>query len=384
MRVAILSGIQYGTNYYRGTLVKRAIDRWGAARGVEAFHVHLFSKAFLEESAVDVFYLLRPVPEMMPAELLHTIKRRGIPIVIDWDDDLFSVPAWSPSSHTFDMGGVREYCRAVMATPDVVTTTTEAGARIVRDYMGDFGNRDVPTRAIPNAFDPELKLLRPFGEGAGAGEPPAIGWGGGAQHERDLAAILPVFEECLRRGYGLRFIGEGPRALRGLSKRHRIEWVQGTHEVEEYLQALAISGFDVALAPVVDEKFNHSKSALKAAEYGWIAGCPAVISDLSCYDEVREDGAWVHKIKGFDRDQWMAAIEAGLALTRTGGRNYRLPVRYNLKHTFDRWVEAFNHAHEVARGCAAPGYVAGRHEVEDRVISREVCTAMFGAALAGR
>lgn len=382
MRVALLSGVNYGTNYYRASLVKRAADRWGATRGVEAFHVHLFSNGFLEkDSGIDVFYLLRPIPEMMPLELLHRLKRDGRPLVIDWDDDLFSVPKWSPSSTTFDLGGVREYCRGVMCAPDVVTATTEAGARAVREYMAELGAGDVPTRVIPNAFDPDLKVFRAFPE---VSKPPAVGWQGGAQHEKDLAAIEPVFRECLKRGYGLRFIGEGPRGLRALSKKYRIEWIQGSHDVESFLQSLPLAGFDVAVAPLVDEKFNHSKSALKAAEYAWYAGCPSVLSDLSPYDEVPADGAWVQKVRGHDTATWMAAIERGIEVSRERGRCYRLPARYNLRHTFDRWVDAWNLAHRAVRGCDAPGYREGRAEVEDKMITREGVVAGVGAALAGR
>ena len=361
MRVCILSGIGYGTNYYRATLVKRAIDRWGGPLGVEAFHTHLFSLSFMDPKAVDVFYLLRPIPEMIPVEMLHRLKREGRPIVLDYDDDLFAVPSWSPSSLTFDLGGIREFCRGVHACPDVITTTTAAGARIVKEYTPD-----AETRVIPNAFDPALKILRPFPKWKD-GDVPNIGWAGGSQHERDLAHLLPVFHECLQRGYGLTFIGDGPRGLRGLPGK-KIAWVQGTHEIEEFHQALALVGFNVGLAPVVDERFNHSKSALKPAEYGWYAGCPSVISDLSCYDEVEDDGQWNHKVRGWDRDLWMDRIEKALAVTREHGRRYRTPDRYNIKTTFHQWCAAFNRAHQIARGEDAPGYREAEAPAEARVL----------------
>lgn len=353
MRVAILSGENYGTNYYRGTLVKRAIDRWGAEHGVTAFHTHLFSMQFLAPGAVDVFYCLRPIPELLPVELMHRLKREGRPIVVDYDDDLFAVPKWSTSSQTFDLGGIQEFCRGIMVAPDVVTTTTKAGARIVKDYAPQ-----AETRVIPNAFDPTLKLFRPF-PAHQKGDVPNVGWSGGGQHTKDLEMLEPVFRECLKRGYGLTFVGDGPRALRGLSPKHKIQWVNGSHNVEMYHQSMPIAGIDVGLAPVVDERFNHSKSALKAVEYSWLCGCPTVLSDLSCYDEIpTDDSMRATKVRGFDRDEWMAKIEHGLERMRTEGRRYCLPAAYHLRNTYEKWIEAFALAHRIARGEEAPGYEA--------------------------
>lgn len=347
MRVAILTGETSGTNYFRATLVKRAIDRWGAPLGVEAFHSCVFSMSFLE--SVDVFYLLRPTPELMPIELLHRIKREGKTVVVDYDDDVLNVPSWSMSAQTFDMGGIRKYCRSVYKSADLVTTTTRAAARIVREYAPQAS-----VRIVPNSFDRAVKLLKPLPQHK-PGDVPCVGWSGGSQHNEDLAALMPVFHACLKRGYGLTFLGDGPRGLRGLSPRHKVSWVNGTNHIELYQQLMPLAGFDVGLAPVLDIRFNHSKSCLKAVEYSWLCGVPAVLSDIPCYEEVEGDRFF--KVKGFDVDAWMEAIDAGIAITQREGRRYYLPPQYDLGNTFYKWVEAFAQAHLEATGRVAPGYV---------------------------
>lgn len=346
MRVAILSGETCGTNYFRGTLVKRAIDRWGSTHGVEAFHAHVFSMSFL--TSVDVFYLLRPIPELMPIELLHRIKREGKAIVVDYDDDVLNVPAWSSSATTFDQEHVRKYCRSAFKVADLVTTTSAAAAGIVRGYAPQ-----AKIHVIPNAFDRAVKLLRPMPVHQ-ANDIPCVGWSGGSQHNEDLAALMPVFHACLKRGYGLTFIGDGPRGLRGLSPRHKISWMGGTGNIEMYQQLMPLAGFDVGVAPVLDIPFNHSKSCLKAIEYSWLSGVPAVLSDIPCYEEIGGDRFF--KVKGFDVDAWMAAIDAGIAITQREGRRYHLPERYDLNSTFYGWIEAFAQAHVEATGRVAPGY----------------------------
>ena len=349
MRVAILSGENHGTNYFRGTLVKRAIDRWGKARGVEAFHCGVFSMSFLE--TVDVFYFLRPNPEMAPPELMHRIKRLGKPIVMDFDDDLFNVPTWSMSSQTFDIRAVVDHFRYCYLTADLVTTTTEAAARRCREIAPQAS-----IAIVPNAFDTDAKLLRPVPEPK-KDDVPCIGWSGGSQHNEDLRAMEPVFRECMRRGYGLTFVGDGPRGLRGLSPKHKIKWLPGNPNVEMYQQIMPLGGFDVGLAPIIDHPFNHSKSALKAAEYSWLCGCPSVLSDLSPYDEVADDGRRFLKVAGFDVGAWMEKIEAALAAQREGGRRYVLPGAYDLRNTFPKWVGAFARAHREVTEREAPGYI---------------------------
>lgn len=356
MRIAIISGENYGTNYFRGALVKRAIDRWGARAGVEAMFCSAFPTNLLEPSAgIDVFYFLRPTFDH-PIDLLHRIKRAGKPLVIDYDDDLFNVPAWSPAAQTFEIGSVRSYYKHALAAADLVTTTTKAASRIVGSYSG------AESRVIPNAFDREHKLFRPMPQWVDGGTP-NIGWSGGSQHSEDLKALEPVFMECLRRGYGLTFVGDGPRFLRGMSPKHRVAWVPGNHNVEMYQQHMPLAGFDVGLAPVLDIPFNHSKSALKFAEYSWLCGVPAVVSDIPCYAEVVPDGKRAFKVKGWEVSSWMDAIEAGIETTKEEGRRYILHGQYDLENTWKQWVGAFADAYRIVRGAdplcraAAAGFV---------------------------
>lgn len=348
MRVALLSGENYGTNYYRATLVKRGIDRWGAERGVEAFHCGVFSLGFVE--SVDVFYLLRPTPEMAPPELIHRLRRLGKPIVMDFDDDLFNVPTWSMSSQTFDLKNVVDHFRWAYLAADVVTTTTESAARRAREVAPQAS-----VAIVPNAFDQDVKLLRPV-PAPKPDDVPCVGWAGGSQHNEDLRAIEPVLWECLKRGYGLTFVGDGPRGFRGLSPRHKVNWIPGNHNVEMYLQNMPLAGFDVGLAPLLDHPFNRSKSCLKAIEYSWLCGCPSVLQDLGPYEELVADGRRFFKVAGFDRDAWMVQIEAALRAMREDGRRYVLPGTYTLRSTTERWIDAFARAHLEATGREAPGH----------------------------
>lgn len=336
MRVGILTGEEHGTNYFRGTLLKRALDR----RGVECFHTYLYEPS--EFARCDVAYLLRPsagTPDLLGQ--LHALKRRGVPLVVDADDQIFDVPAWSPAAAVFHRREVQRFYRGVYAAADVVTTPSAYLARAFRDIAPE-----ARFHVVPNAFDRGVKLLKPLGR-LEAWETPNVGWSGGSQHAQDLAALDPVWHRLLDEGVGLTFVGDVPRSVVG---RERTRYLGGSQGVELYLQTMPLARFDVALAPLLDCEFNRCKSALKAVEYAHLCGCPMVLSDLPCYDEVESDDIYVFKVKTFDPHSWCEAIEAALTTMRTRGRRYHLDPRYDLDVAADLWVRAFEDAIAGVRG----------------------------------
>lgn len=336
MRVGILTGEEHGSNYYSGTLVKKYLGK----RGIGAFHTKVFDVA--EFMRCDVAYMIRPFfldAEAIPQ--IHALKRAGVPIVMHADDHFYEVPAWSPSAPTCHRYETQRRFTAGFAAADLVVTPSRT---LAREFKARFPN--AAFRIIPNAFDRDVKLLRPYPRLDGA-EVPTIGWSGGAQHQGDLAAINDVLIRCLDRGWKLSFVGDVPNGMNG---RRNTSFIPGCSGVELYMQSMPLARFHVALAPLIDNLFNRCKSALKAVEYGHLCGCPMVLQDLDTYDEIEADGRRIQKVKGHDPDDWMRAIEAGLEVYREEGRRYSLAPKYDMENTIDLWVEAFRDAHRIARG----------------------------------
>lgn len=347
MKIFIYSGESYGTNYFRAQLVRRYLEK----QGHQAVHsIHTFPEHARE---FDIVYMLRPLFEYCPVDYLHMLQRYGVPIVVDFDDRLDAVPVWSPSSQFFNPWQKEDYYKWIYSSADLVTCASQYGA----DYITETYHK--PTIVIPNAFDIEYKLLRPVRR-LMPNDKPTIGWMGGGQHKQDLAAIAGVWDECLNRGYQLRFLGDVPNNIVG---KPNTSMTMGTNHVEMYIQIPPLLSFDVALAPLLDIEFNRCKSCLKATEYSWLCGCPAVLQDLHPYSGFQDDGKRVFKVNGYDTDAWMDKIELGLETMRTEGSRYSLDPRYTMNETIKLWIQAFEIAFQNVRGGVPPKGILGNQVV---------------------
>jgi hypothetical protein len=335
-RVAIISGDAGGSGYYRAALVKRALDRHDC--GVEAIMADRWSPAF---AFVDVAYFVHPQPYTISIDALHALKRSGVAIVVDADDDVFNVPPYMPIHAASHEWGFRRYQQALYATADLVTATT--------DYIGrKFAAISGASHAvIPNAFDTTIKLARPDFK---PGDSLTVGFAGGV-HTADLAALDPVWDALLSRGHGLVFAGSAPRSLIGRERcGAKVAILTGTPSVETWMQFLPTLGIDVAVAPLVDNDFNRCRSDLKIVEASHLLGAPVVASDLTPFDTVKADGRRVQKVAGFDPAAWLAAIERAGVVAREDGKRYALSERYRLENTVHQWAGAFKEALARVRG----------------------------------
>lgn len=191
-------------------------------------------------------------------------KSKGKLTVYEVDDDYWSLhdsnPVrgfWTHDKLTSMVDNIRACNRA--------TVTTRGLADVVSVWQSDV-------RVLPNmlrggdwAFTP-----RP------THDPLVIGWAGSHSHRIDLEVIRDVLPHVLNRNPNVIVRTIGVPA----------EWV-GTHERMEQVEPVEISeypdliaGFDIALAPLADTRFNRSKSDLKVLEYA-ACGVPSVASGVA-------------------------------------------------------------------------------------------------------
>jgi len=111
-----------------------------------------------------------------------------------------------------------------------------------------------------------------------------IGWAGSAHHVDDMAQIVGVLREIKRErpNVELVFMNWQPQQLSGMTR-----FFKGGPP-EQYQALMMKLPIDIAVAPLVDSKFNRSKSNLKWLEYSAL-GVPTVASDVEPYKEI-EDG----------------------------------------------------------------------------------------------
>ena len=234
-----------------------------------------------------------------PLPIMRKYKHMGKKVVYELDDDLWTVNPDNPSVQI--SVEKRWQYEHVMSEADVVTTTTEHLADKIRKF-----NKNVVV--VPNCIDFSHYLER-FKQNPKL----QIGYSGAASHWKDLEIIIdPLLE--LQGKYDFEFVLQGLvsspleseaytmrqminlgltpektrymesalalyEKLRGLKYYHISFYVPFLHAA-----ALRRCDMDIALAPLQDNEFNHSKSCLKFYEYAAL-GSATLASDVLPYSK---------------------------------------------------------------------------------------------------
>lgn len=134
------------------------------------------------------------------------------------------------------------------------------------------------------------------------GRKPRVGWAGGASHAEDLEMISMVVK-ALHREVNWVFLGLCPEPLRP----YVYEFHPGV-PIDGYPAKLADLSLDLALAPLVDNAFNRSRTALRVLEYG-VLGYPVIASDMPSF----RSGGFPVTLVPEDCDAWIEAIRTAIA-----------------------------------------------------------------------
>lgn len=253
--------------------------------------------------------------------------------IYEIDDDVWSIPETSaayagwPPEH-------QRLAEACIAAADAVTTTTPALAAIL-------GELNPNVHVIPNTI-PESLLRANRHRHRGIN----IAWGGSPTHADDwepyIAAISEMIEPRSGRYYsgescylvitGKNYLGEGKHILvRPWQKRVPGWWG-------------SLADIDIGLAPLVDNKFNQSKSFIKILEYAaW--GIPFIASNVGPY---RLAGMGNNGVIGFFVDtpaQWRDCLWQLISnkhLRATMGAAAR---QWAQQYTIERWADVWERAY---------------------------------------
>jgi len=274
-------------------------------------------------------------------EKVELAKKHGIKTVYDIDDDLFNMPKEFDKPYKFySQPEVQETIGTFMKTVDAVVCSTEPLAESIKGRCPD-----TPKFVIENSLDMEQW------EGAYAErqrrkrtDAVTIGWMASGSHKVDASLVMPALTRLMDEYENLRlqFIGmigwdEMPEEL--LKYKGRIQvaaWV----DISELPYAMA--SFDIGLAPLVQNKFNVSKSGIKAMQY-WALGIPVVASPLKPYDiiDYEVDGllanfedSWYRGLRDLieDRERREEMGAAGHA---------KVLERHDMRNNVGLWIDGF-------------------------------------------
>lgn len=248
-------------------------------------------------------------------QAFRTANRLGKLTVYDIDDDLWSIHPSNPA-YLFWKGANLEGVEELLRVSTTVTTTCQTLHGILRRFNDNV-------KVLPNML-PEWGVEHiPSKDGH-----LRLGWAGGSSHEPDFAVVRDVLLQLLTRYDNLEVLlmGADPRWLPAHKRISHIPTLPG-HLYQENIRQ-----FDIAFAPLVDNRFNRSKSDLKVLEYATL-GIPSVASKVTPYVDTpallaRNDKDWLRLLSRLIEDSDYRAAKAAessrWAATRTITENVGL------------------------------------------------------------
>lgn len=321
-RIVTQPADRMGCGEYRIIAPTRALINAGRIQGLESQRI--YSPAELARIRPDALVLQRQVEKHQIGAIERHKRFTDVFCVFEIDDLVNNVPVKNIHKKLLPKDLYKRLRRAV-ALCDRLVVTTDALAEAYRDLNADV-------RVIPNYIeDARWGRLRPARR---VGRKPRIGWAGGISHTGDLELISGVVE-ALKDEVEWVFFGMCPERLQP-----HIHEFHAPVPLSHYAQQLASLNLDLAVAPLEDVPFNHTKSALRLLEYG-ILGYPVVCSDLTPY----QGDFPVTRVRNRFQD-WVEAIRGHLAdmdATAAQGGALREHVRTHwlLENNLDTWLHGW-------------------------------------------
>jgi len=201
-----------------------------------------------------------------------------VPVLVEIDDNMLSTADYNPASSVYGPGS---YFRDVA----VKQFRAADGLIVSTPYLKEvYSELNKNIEVVQNSLD--FKVWRGLKRAKRPGI--RIGWAGGASHEGDLKIVEPVVHNILKKYRDVRFsfVHGIPDFLRGIP---RVECVTHFSRIDKYPAFLAARGWDIGIAPLVDNAFNRGKSNLRWLEYAGL-GIPCVASNVGHFKETLKNG----------------------------------------------------------------------------------------------
>lgn len=290
---------------------------------------------------VDVVVLQRVTHAYM-AQAVGVLRRKGITVVVDVDDDLSAIhpsnPAWAmhhPGNEGRRMVGGQvnrhSWRNLAMACRDASLVTVSTPALL--DVYARHGRGVVLPNYLPDHY---YGLTRQDSD--------VIGWPGSYHsHPNDPEVVGSAVARLIDEGAS--FVMRGDPSGAGKAFGLTADPPGGGVPIEAWPRAVAELG--VGIAPLADTRFNAAKSWLKPLEMS-ACGVPWVASPRAEYARLHAMGAgvladrprvWYRELKRLRESPAMRQelSEAGRAVAG----------QLRLRDHAWRWMDAWSHAHEL-------------------------------------
>lgn len=362
MKIVYTLPDETGCTFYRA-IQPFTIARRAGALGVMS--IAKFDNPFESTKKMDEadVVMVQRVTDPLMLEIIEAYKDSGKKIVLDWDDDIFSVsplmPVWSEvgtEEYSTEINGkkidvwkdgvnfslkenrvrvdaIKRICEAV----DMITVTTEQLGDVYRKFNANV-------RVLPNCVDLNIWEKLPLKDHSPALR---IGWFGGYSHFEDWTIIADAVAEIMHAYPYAKLVILGqifPSTLKKVSP-SQIEGHEWCH-IYAYPYKAASLDIDFAIIPLQDKTFNHGKSPIKWIEMASL-GIPAVTSYVSPYAEVMDlvpdNGIFV---EDNTTEGWVKGISemienVPLRQTMAEAAYKTVQENFDINTQFHQWVNAY-------------------------------------------
>jgi hypothetical protein len=322
MRIAAVIFEGMVSSIYRSLVPMQALAHRGHSVHVEERMMPADPNILLQ---CDVVQFCRSCDRLMQ-QLARGLKRSGVGVVWDNDDDIRTIPEDHPARtglQGFSAQRITADMTNMMKLADIVTTPTEALAERYRAMSG--ADVRVLENYLPPTFERPERVM-PHGSAV------RIGWLASYEHVQDAEQlrIRELIEHLLQRHAHLEIVSIGLDL--GVRSR-RYEAIQ----FNVYAQLpIVLSHIDIGIAPLVDNDFNRIRSNVKLKEYAAV-GLPWLASPIGPYAEMGEDEGG----RLVPDDRWYAELDALVRdadeRRRLGFRGRRWAEGETIEHHIDRW-----------------------------------------------
>jgi glycosyltransferase involved in cell wall biosynthesis len=330
-----------GTTYYRMAVPARELEYHG--------YEIMFSAALLvvdkdganpriiiddlEWADIVVFPRYFQFSPNVVVQVMWECQKMGKKIVYETDDCLYYIPEHNATANVLNAPSSQQMIRFLEENANIKTVTTRRLKELV-------GNDMIPTFVCPNSIDMSLwgglenkktdKLV--------------IGWAGGSSHIRDLEMVVPVLQRLKKKHkIEIKLFGFDPQFAKSKLYYKHIKWTN----VLNYPRTLAGAGFDIGIAPLVDDEFNQYKSNIKWLEYGML-NVPIVASQSPTYEDIKdgEDGFLATTLAEWEEKLEKLIVDEEFRQRMGQKAHDRIVKEYDIKKTIKTWIDAYESMYE--------------------------------------
>ena len=260
MRILMLTmDKRYAVSFYRAAGIVRDLEKkLHATIDVYSWADFLFDWTSLMR--YDIVMLQRGF-QGIHVVLCKKIKRLGIPLWLDFDDDLFNVPPENKAWATYNDPEVQKDIFTISSLADVISVTTE-------DLKVAFSKYNDNIVVIPNAFnDFMFDIDRVLPE-----RNKTVLWRGSDTHVYDLMYYNAPLDSCIKEHQDHQFIFMGFNPWFSTNSPN-LKFIK-TLDIQDYFDMGIKIAPSVVHVPLHDNIFNRSKSNIAFIEGSyWGAIC---------------------------------------------------------------------------------------------------------------